>query len=294
VDCPLSRFDGQHWHALIETPEANLSVGMKWLQSTYTQRFNRRHKACGHLLQGRYKALLIDPDDDMYFRVVSHYIHLNPARAKRLMLTEGALVSYPWSSFPSYVRTKDRPDWLSVDRVFGCCRLDDTRSGRLQYRRMLQSYVDDMIVCREPGKFDPDWSKIRRGWFWGSDEFGRALLDKLEGLRSKTKPDSLGGQAIRLHNEHQAEQLKAQGLTALKLDESDLASMAKGSCEKRVLVWYVKSHTTVNNAWVSEHLHYGHPSNVAKYVQSIRATKDRKIVQQCKILVKTLDGASHT
>jgi len=103
-----------HWHALIETPEANLSVGLRWLQSTYTQRFNRRHQECGHLLQGRYKALLIDPDDDMYFRVVSHYIHLNPARAKRPMLTEGALVSYGWSSFSFYVRTKDRPEWLCV------------------------------------------------------------------------------------------------------------------------------------------------------------------------------------
>jgi len=57
-------------------------------------------------------------------------------------------------------------------------------------------------------------------------------LDKLEGLRSKTKPDSLGGQAIRLHNEYQAEQLKAQGLAALTLDESDLASMPKARLKK--------------------------------------------------------------
>ena len=82
-----------HYHALIETPESNLSVGMKWLQSTYTQRFNRRDRKWGHLLQGRYKALLIDPDDDTYFRVVSHYIHLNPARAKRPMVKEGVLAS---------------------------------------------------------------------------------------------------------------------------------------------------------------------------------------------------------
>lgn len=279
-----------HWHALIETPEANLSVGMKWLQSTYTQRFNRRHQECGHLLQGRYKALLIDPDDDMYFRVVSHYIHLNPARAKRPMLTAGGLVSYGWSSFPFYVRTKGRPEWLCVDRVLGCCRLEDTRSGRCQYRRMLQSNVDEMAACKTPGKFDPDWSKIRRGWFWGSAEFGRTLLDKLEGVRAKTKTDSLGGQAIRLHDEHQAEQLKYQALTALKLDESDLASMSKGSLDKRLLVWFVKSHTTVTNAWLSEHLHCGHPSNVAKYVQSIRQSKDRKVSKQRKILLKTLDG----
>jgi hypothetical protein len=153
---------------------------------------------------------------------------------------------------------------------------------------MLQSDVDEMANRKDPGEFDPDWSKIRRGWFWGSDEFGRTLLDKLDGIRSKTKPDSLGGQAIRFHNEHQAEQLKAQGLAVLDLDESDLASMTKGSAEKRVLVWFIKSHTTVSNTWLSDHLYCGHPSNVAKYVQSIRKSKDRKIAKQCKRLLKTL------
>ena len=93
------------------------------------------------------------------------------------------------------------------------------------------------------------------------------------------------------HNEHQAEQLKAQGLAFFKLTESDLVSMPKGSLEKRVLVWFIKSHTTVSNAWVSEHLHCGHPSNVAKYGQSIRESKDRKVSKQCKILLKTLGGS---
>jgi hypothetical protein len=48
---------GNHYHVLAETPEPNLIAGMKWLQSTYTQRYNARHKVFGHLFQGRYKAL---------------------------------------------------------------------------------------------------------------------------------------------------------------------------------------------------------------------------------------------
>lgn len=47
---------GNHYHLLLETPEANLVAGMKWLQRTYTQRFNSRHNLWGHLLQGRYTA----------------------------------------------------------------------------------------------------------------------------------------------------------------------------------------------------------------------------------------------
>jgi REP element-mobilizing transposase RayT len=59
----------------------NLVVGMKWLQGTYTQRFNRRHGVHGHLFQGRYKASVIDGEEPSYFLAVSTYIHLNPVRA---------------------------------------------------------------------------------------------------------------------------------------------------------------------------------------------------------------------
>src|SRR6516165_6697004 len=73
---------GNHYHLLLETPEANLEAGMKWLQGTYTQRYNGRHKLFGHLFQGRYKAVLVDPQEkEGYFQVVSTYIHLTPARA---------------------------------------------------------------------------------------------------------------------------------------------------------------------------------------------------------------------
>jgi REP element-mobilizing transposase RayT len=70
-----------HYHLLVETPEPNLVEGMKWLQGTYTQRFNHRHKVRGHLFQGRYKAIPVDGQEGNYFEVVSTYIHLNPARA---------------------------------------------------------------------------------------------------------------------------------------------------------------------------------------------------------------------
>ena len=72
---------GNHYHLLIETPEANLCAGMRWFQGTYTIRHNARHKLHGHLFQGRYKAVVVDGEDGTYFRTVSDYIHLNPVRA---------------------------------------------------------------------------------------------------------------------------------------------------------------------------------------------------------------------
>jgi putative transposase len=72
---------GNHYHLLVETPEPNLVSGMKWLQGTYTQRFNARHRQRGHLFQGRYRAVPVDVEEPEYFQTVSTYIHLNPARA---------------------------------------------------------------------------------------------------------------------------------------------------------------------------------------------------------------------
>ncbi len=72
---------GNHYHMLLETPEPNLVVGLKWFQGSYAQRFNARNREWGHLFQGRYKALLVDYGSDAYFPIVSSYIYLNPARA---------------------------------------------------------------------------------------------------------------------------------------------------------------------------------------------------------------------
>ena len=71
-----------HYHLVLETPEANLVAGMRWLQGTYTTRFNHRHRLCGHLFQGRYKALLIEAGARDHLQTVSRYVHLNPVRAR--------------------------------------------------------------------------------------------------------------------------------------------------------------------------------------------------------------------
>ncbi len=83
-----------YYHILLETPEPNLVVGMKWFQGTYTQRFNARNREWGHLFQGRYRAMLVDNGSDAYFPIVNSYIHLNPARARLFDLKNGNLSDF--------------------------------------------------------------------------------------------------------------------------------------------------------------------------------------------------------
>ena len=71
-----------HYHLLIKTIDANLSQGMRQLNGEYTQRFNKRHNAIGHIFHGRYKSLLVAKDE--YLLQLSRYIILNPVRAGRV------------------------------------------------------------------------------------------------------------------------------------------------------------------------------------------------------------------
>ena len=90
---------GNHYHLLIETPEANLVAGMKWLQNTYTRRFNVRHRAWGRVFGDRYKAVVVEGESPEYYGSLVDYIHLNPARAGIVSGRRGeSVLDYRWSS----------------------------------------------------------------------------------------------------------------------------------------------------------------------------------------------------
>jgi putative transposase len=138
-----------HYHLLLEAPQPNLVAGMKWLQGTYTQRFNARHRVRGHLFQGRYKAPVVEAEGE-YFGVVSTYIHLNPVRAGILKPGE-RLRSYRWSSYAVYVGGPG-PKWLEVKRVLGVVGAGgDDRRGRRRYAAYLESQAVEVagrLRCR--------------------------------------------------------------------------------------------------------------------------------------------------
>lgn len=273
-----------HYHILLETPEPNLVVGMKWLQGTYTQRFNARHKVRGHLFQGRYRALLVDNGSDAYFPIVSSYIHLNPARAGLFDLRNGNLSDFVWSSYPFYLRTTKRPAWLCVERVLNCHDVEDTRKGRVWYRQYIKQYVDEIADSKDPYQLDPNWSKIRHGWCLGSDAFRDNLLDRLDTLRSKCKPTSFSGPEVQMHNERRALRLLSTGLKQLGMTNKTLKALPKGAPEKKALIWYIRSKTTVSNDWLSEYIFCGHPNNIPHSINEVKGKKN-KILNR---LVKTI------
>jgi REP element-mobilizing transposase RayT len=171
---------GNHYHLLIETPEANLVDGMKWLQGTYTQRYNSRHEVFGHLFQGRYKAVIVDGKKEAYFQVASTYIHLNPARAKLIRVGRERLKRYRWSSYPWYLnRAGKRPEWLRTDRVMGSLGLGP--KDMKGYEACIEGRVLELTSVSGRKDLDLEWKALRRGWYVGDGSFLRKLEDYLDG-----------------------------------------------------------------------------------------------------------------
>ncbi|WFB37179.1 transposase [Kiritimatiellota bacterium B12222] len=271
-----------HYHLLLETPEANLVDGMKWFQGTYTQRFNAMFKRRGHLYQGRYKAIPIqtDPRDGglEYFRQVSTYIHLNPFRAK--ICGEGfstPLESYRWSSYPAYCGlNRKRPTWLQRKKVLHCWDLVEGKPGALKgYREKMERYMkfEEDPVAGMCGDFE---KQIKRGWAIGSEEF-KEKIDAL--LSGKTENDNFRGDQRKEHGQREAEHLLTLALKEVEWDEEAFLDAPSAMLEKQAVAWLLKTKTTVTGKWIAERLCMGHRVNASRAISRFRSEESMEILE---------------
>lgn len=132
-----------HYHLLVETPEANLSRAIQWINVSYAVYFNVKRRRRGHLFQGRFKSLLVEAEE--YLKHLSRYIHLNPVRAKMVE----SVSDYPWSSYPFFIGNLKMPQWLSGDWLlsqFG----KDLREAKRNYKAFVEGV--DPWSLENPGK----------------------------------------------------------------------------------------------------------------------------------------------
>ena len=153
-----------HYHLLIETPEPNLSKGMRRLNGVYTQYFNRHHDRVGHLFQGRYKSIVVDRDE--YLLELCRYIVLNPLRAG--LVTDPG--EWRWSSFPATIGLVQAPKWLDVRGVY-----DFFGYGVDDGRENFEKFVSDGMTSEAP------WKNIRGQIYLGS----QAFLERMDNLVKK-------------------------------------------------------------------------------------------------------------
>ncbi len=157
-----------HYHILIETPEANLAQGMRQLNGVYTQRFNRAHARVGHVFQGRYKAILVERDS--YLLELARYVVLNPLRARMVAQLE----DWQWSSYLATCGQVAGDGWLQTDWVLGQFGLDRVRA--------IASYVQ---FVHEGERLPSVWAQLQGQIYLGSADFVhnmQAQVDKQPSL----------------------------------------------------------------------------------------------------------------
>jgi putative transposase len=145
---------GNHYHLFVETPQANLSRGMRHLNGVYTQWWNAKYQNTGHLFQGRYKAVIVDKD--AYLCELSRYLALNPVRAK--MVEKPG--DWRWSHFRALSGEETAPEWLTTQWVLTQFS-DDADRAQVLYREFVLAGIAGV---------NP-WTELRGQIFLGEKEF---------------------------------------------------------------------------------------------------------------------------
>lgn len=266
-----------HYHLAIETPKANLVDGMRWLQVTFAVKFNRFRKANGHVFEGRYKSLVVDPEDSL--GPVCHYIHLNPVRAR--ILAADVLTDYPWTSLRWLTHPGERRDWYSPhDSLDHAGGLKDTTAGRRSYVQYLAWLAED-----EAERKNQAFEKMSRGWVIGTRSFMRALKEEHSDLAAAMKRGDHVLADLRTDENNAA--LSAL-MHCLQKSAEDVFSDAKGATWKVAIAAEMKRRTTASNPWLSERLNMGSPFRLSRLVSQWNPTNaDQEQFQRkcakCKI-----------
>ena len=145
-----------HYHLGLETPGANLSQIMHFINSAYSIHLNVKYGRCGHLFQGRFKAILVQAD--VYARTLAKYIHCNPVKDRIVDRPE----LYRWSSCQDYYGLRKPPTWLNTDVIMGCFG-GSVESLRAEHGTYLGPSLDPSIKI--------DLKKASRVGILGDEEF---------------------------------------------------------------------------------------------------------------------------
>lgn len=148
---------------ILQTPRANLSKVMHYLNTSYAAYFNTKRKRVGPLYQGRFKAILVQQDE--YLHHLSRYIHLNPVRVH--IVKEPA--EYPWSSYRYFTSSAATPRWLDTSIILSM--LD---KNTLKAKKLYKEFVQDTMGN---GKNIIDENTIK-GFILGSGDFAEKIIKR--------------------------------------------------------------------------------------------------------------------
>ena len=161
---------GNHYHFVLQTRQANLSVLMHRVNSAYSLRHNRRHALPGPLFEGRFKALHVDRD--AYLLAVCRYVDLNPVRAGLV----ASPAQWAWSSYRAHLGSAPSPSWLASRELLGVLTGQAAEDGA-QAAASRQSYAQWVDAGRDVRLWQ---QSLRRNRFLGDQAFVERVMRQLQ------------------------------------------------------------------------------------------------------------------
>lgn len=260
-----------HYHLLVQTPDANISRCMRHLNGVYTQRFNRRHGCDGQLFRGRYKAILVDADS--YLLHLVRYIHRNPLRAG---LTD-KLDRYVWSSHKGYISRAKKWDWLGKEFVLSMFSGDKTERIR-SYRHF--------VSMEDSEKITNVFEKKRWPSVLGAEDFvnsirERFFLPKADDEVPQSKelaPDSV--------------QIKRAVCQSYRINEAELIVSRRGVFNepRNVAIYLMRRVQGDSLNQIAAQFQIGKYSSVSSVIERMKAllSNDRKLRMRVENLISQL------
>lgn len=259
-----------HYHLLIETPDANISRVMHYINSAYTAYINVKRKRSGHLFQGRYKSIVVEANSFLY--ELSRYIHLNPVRAK---MVENP-VEYPYSSYPAYISKRKDP-LVTTDFILGLISSQNGRD-REEYKSFVESAIGNDI--------DNPMKNVYGGMIVGRVGFIKEILKNIKEDYFKKKEVS-GRRALKAIYEKDDILATVSKYYSVSIDNITKHEFSEA---RKIAIYFLKEITGLMNCEIGEVLGGVSCSAIAKAYQRFRQSLkgDRKLRQRVSKIRKSL------
>ncbi len=236
-----------HYHLIVQTPDANLSRAIQWLNVSYVVWVNRRRERVGPLMQGRFKSIPVQ--DSAWAYELSLYVHLNPvmrkihglkdcdrkAESKGLTFADSQTVTkrlaelrqYPWSSYRAYAGYSKPPSWMCIKKILR------RAAGKKEHRAA--QYRSDIRQRLTKGVEPLLQERLADGFALGTEAF-----------RERIRIAGKGGREIagdgRLRPRISIENL-VEIIEHLRKEEVENFMSYRGDCSKHLLLWALRRYS---------------------------------------------------
>lgn len=259
-----------HYHLLIETPHANLKQAMQNINTSYTVYTNKRHKRFGHLLQGRYKAFIVDKES--YLLELGRYIHLNPVRAGIAKRPE----EYKWSSYREYIHGVMHPAITDTDDT-----LYSFSKKRAIAVKKYQEYVNAGIL--EPSPLNKAFGSIL-----GDETFKGRVIRYLKGVPDKTEIPEIK----KIKTKHEVEEIARKTAKYYGIREDEILKRKKATeRQRKIAIYLCKTLSGKKNVEVGRifGITIQAVTNAVRDIERMEE-EDKKINKEIALIKRTVEG----